>query len=135
MELNMSSVFRKIIDGEIPCHKLWEDDNYLAFLDMRPINPGHALVIPKIDNDYIFDLDDDVLSGLLVAAKPVARAIEQVVPCERIGLMVAGLEVPHTHIHLVPINGVGDLNFSLGKPAASADLAKLAEQIAQVVRG
>lgn len=129
----MSTIFRKIIDGDVPCHKLFEDDNYLSFLDMRPINPGHALVIPKIDNDYIFDLDDDVLAGLLVAAKPVAKAIEQVVTCERIGLMVAGLEVPHTHVHLVPINGIGDLNFAKANDATQEELAALAEQIRKAV--
>ena len=129
----MSTIFRKIIDGDVPCHKLIEDDNYLSFLDMRPINPGHALVIPKIDNDYIFDLDDDVLAGLLVAAKPVAKAIEQVVTCERIGLMVAGLEVPHTHVHLVPINGIGDLNFAKANDATQEELAALAEQIRKAV--
>lgn len=129
----MSTIFRKIIDGDVPCHKLFEDDNYLSFLDMRPINPGHALVIPKIDNDYIFDLDDDVLAGLLVAAKPVAKAIEQVVTCERIGLMVAGLEVPHTHLHLVPINGIGDLNFAKANDATQEELAALAEQIRKAV--
>lgn len=129
----MSTIFRKIIDGDVPCHKLFENDNYLSFLDMRPINPGHALVIPKIDNDYIFDLDDDVLAGLLVAAKPVAKAIEQVVTCERIGLMVAGLEVPHTHLHLVPINGIGDLNFAKANDATQEELAALAEQIRKAV--
>ena len=129
----MSTIFRKIIDGDVPCHKLFEDDNYLSFLDMRPINPGHALVIPKIDNDYIFDLDDDVLAGLLVAAKPVAKAIEQVVTCERIGLMVAGLEVPHTHVPLVPINGIGDLNFAKANDATQEELAALAEQIRKAV--
>jgi len=129
----MSTIFRKIIDGDVPCHKLFEDDNYLSFLDMRPINPGHALVIPKIDNDYIFNLDDDVLAGLLVAAKPVAKAIEQVVTCERIGLMVAGLEVPHTHVHLVPINGIGDLNFAKANDATQEELAALAEQIRNAV--
>jgi histidine triad (HIT) family protein len=125
----MSTIFTRIIAGEITCHKLYEDENYLSFLDVRPINPGHALVIPKIENDYIFDLEDEVLAGLMIAAKPIAKAIEQVVDCKRIGLMVAGLEVPHTHVHMVPINGVGDLNFSLAKETASEELAALAEKI------
>ena len=106
-----------------------EDANYLAFLDIRPINPGHTLVIPKKEIDYIFDLDDQVLSGLLIFARRVAHKIRKSVDCQRVGIMVAGLEVPHAHVHLVPITSVGDLNFAKAKPAAADELAKLAEKI------
>lgn len=125
----MASLFTRIIDGEIPCHKICEDDNYLAFLDIRPINPGHALVIPKKEIDYIFDVDDDLLGGMMVFAKKVARAIEKEVDCQRVGIMVAGLEVPHAHIHLIPIHKIPDLNFANAKPAENDDLAKVAERI------
>ena len=106
-----------------------EDPNYLAFLDIRPINPGHTLVITKQEIDYIFDLDNELLAGLLVFSKKVAHKIKKVVECQRIGIMVAGLEVPHAHVHLVPIMSVGDLNFAKAKPASSDDLAKLAEKL------
>lgn len=126
----MATLFTKIVNGEIPCHKLLEDDRYLAFLDIRPINPGHALVIPKQETDYIFDLDDDLLQGAFVFAKQVAAMIEKAVPCERIGIMVAGLEVPHAHIHLIPINAVTDLNFANARDGDPAELAAMAERIA-----
>lgn len=125
----MPTIFSKIINGEIPCHKILEDEKYLAFLDVRPINPGHTLVIPKKEIDYIFDVDDVLLSGLMVFAKKVAKAIEQEVPCKKIGVMVAGLEVPHTHIHLIPIHSLGDLNFARAKSATAEELAKMAEGI------
>jgi len=125
----MGSIFTKIINGEIPCHKIAEDEDYLAFLDIRPINPGHTLAIPKKEIDYIFDIEDEHLTGLMVFAKQVALKIERVVECERIGIMVAGLEVPHCHIHLIPINGIGDLNFSLAKEADQNELAQLAADI------
>lgn len=127
----MSSIFTKIINGEIPCHKVMEDGNYLAFLDIRPINPGHTLVVPKKEIDYIFDLDEPTLSGLMVFAQKVAQKIRKSVQCERIGIMVAGLEVPHAHVHLVPIKNVGDLNFALAKSVSSDELAKLAQMIRQ----
>lgn len=123
------SIFTKIIAGEIPCHKIAESDEFFAFLDIRPVNRGHALVIPKQEVDYIFDVDDDLLGRLMVWAKPIAKAIEAVVPCQRIGIMVAGIEVPHTHIHLIPINGVGDLAFANAKNADPADLAALGEAV------
>src|SRR3989338_4604946 len=122
----MPSLFTKIIKGEIPCHKINEDKNYLAFLDIRPINPGHTLVIPKKEIDYIFDMEDQSLGGLLIFAKRIAIAIKQAVECQRIGMMVAGLEVPHAHIHLVPIFKISDLNFANAKPTASEDLALVA---------
>lgn len=125
----MPSIFTKIVKGEIPCHKIMEDDNYLAFLDIRPINPGHTLVVPKKEVDYIFDLDDKTFNGLMLFAKTVARKIRKSVECERVGIMVAGLEVPHAHVHLVPIRNTGDLNFANAKTVAPEELAKLAEKI------
>ena len=107
----MATLFTRIIEGEIPCYKLAEDQHYFAFLDIRPLTKGHALVIPKQESDYIFRMDDQALSGLMVFAKRVALALEQEVSCARIGVAVIGLEVPHTHVHLVPINEVGDINF------------------------
>ncbi|PKQ65893.1 HIT family protein [Labilibaculum filiforme] len=128
----MASIFTKIVNGEIPCHKIAEDENYFAFLDISPLALGHTLVIPKQEVDYIFDLDDEVLCGLNLFAKRVAKAIEKTVECKRIGIAVIGIEVPHTHVHLVPINNVGDLNFANPKLEISAD--KLAE-IATEIRG
>ena len=125
----MATLFTKIVNGEIPCHKILEDDRYLAFLDIRPINPGHTLVIPKQETDYIFDLEDNELSGAMIFAKKVAVMIEKVVECERIGIMVAGLEVPHAHIHLIPINAVADLNFANAKEADPQELADMAVRI------
>ena len=129
----MATLFTKIVKGEIPCHKILEDDRYLAFLDIRPINPGHTLVIPKQETDYIFDLEDDLLKGAIVFAKRVAAMIEKVVTCERIGIMVAGLEVPHAHIHLIPINAVSDLNFAKAKESDPQELATLAARISSGV--
>ena len=111
----MASIFTKIITGEIPCHQVAESENYFAFLDIFPIAKGHTLVIPKVEVDYIFDLNDDVLSGLHLFAKEVAKGIEKVVPCSRIGVAVLGLEVPHAHVHLVPINNIHDIDFSRPK--------------------
>ncbi len=125
----MSSIFSRIVQGEIPCHKILEDKEFLAFLDIKPINPGHTLVIPKKEVDYIFDLEDDLLGKLMVFSKKVAIMIKKEILCKRIGIMVAGLEVPHTHIHLVPINALSDLNFTKAKPVSNNELAKLAERI------
>ena len=125
----MASLFTKIIKGEIPCHKILEDDNYLAFLDIRPINPGHTLVITKKEIDYIFDVDDKLLGGLMVFAKKAAKMIQREVHCKKIGMMVAGLEVPHVHIHLVPIQGVLDLNFANAKQTSHDELEGLAKRI------
>ena len=108
----MASIFTKIVNGEIPCNKIAEDDRYLAFLDINPLAKGHALVITKHEIDYIFDLEDDLLAGLNVFAKKVAKAIEKSVECKRIGVAVIGLEVPHAHIHLIPINNISDLSFA-----------------------
>ncbi len=126
----MSTLFTKIVNGEIPCHKIAEDDTYFAFLDISPLAMGHTLVIPKAEVDYIFDLEDDVFSGLNLFAKRVAKAVEKSVECKRIGVAVIGLEVPHTHIHLVPMNAIGDLNFSNPKLSPSQeDLAEIAARI------
>ena len=111
----MPSIFTKIVNGEIPCHKIHETENYLAFLDISPLAEGHTLVVPKKEVDYIFDIEDDLLSGMTLFAKQVAKAIEETISCERIGVAVIGLEVPHAHIHLIPINGIGDINFSKPK--------------------
>ena len=127
----MPSIFTKIINGEIPCHKILEDGDYLAFLDIRPINPGHCLAITKKEIDYVFHVDDDLLKGLIVFAKKVALKIDKVTDCKRVGIMVAGLEVPHCHVHLVPINEVGDLNFATAQTADPKDLAAMAEKIRQ----
>lgn len=108
----MPSIFTKIVNGEIPCYKIAETDDYLAFLDVFPLKQGHTLVIPKKEINYLFDLDDELYKGLLLFSKKVAKAIEQVIPCKRIGVAVIGLEVPHAHIHLIPIDTVGDTNFS-----------------------
>ena len=110
----MATIFTKIINGEIPAYKIDENDKYLAFLDINPIAMGHVLVIPKREVDYIFDLKDEELAGLMAFSKQISKALIQAVPCKRIGVTVIGLEVPHTHVHLVPINNVDDLNF--GKP-------------------
>lgn len=110
----MASIFSRIIKGEIPSYKIAEDDKHFAFLDINPLKSGHTLVIPKREEDYIFKLEDSEISDLMVFAKKVALAIEKVVDCERIGVSVVGLEVPHTHIHLIPINSVTDMTF--GKP-------------------
>jgi len=125
----MSSLFTKIINGEIPCHKIMEDERYLAFLDIRPINPGHTLVIPKKEIDYIFDIEDDLLCGLMSFSKKVSKKIQAVMPCKRIGIMVCGLEVPHAHVHLIPINGIGDLNFANAKETSNEELKQVAEKI------
>lgn len=108
----MATIFSKIIAGEIPCYKVAEDDRFFAFLDINPLVKGHTLVVPKQEVDYIFDLNDDDLAAMHVFAKTVARAIEQAVPCKRIGVAVMGLEVPHAHIHLIPINKEGDMVIS-----------------------
>lgn len=121
----MGTIFTKIINGEIPAYKIEEDNNYLAFLDINPLTPGHVLVVPKREEDYIFDLEDEELSGLIVFAKKVAAALKQAVPCKRIGVTVIGLEVPHTHIHLIPINNIDDMNFSRPKMKLSDEQLEL----------
>ena len=107
----MATIFSKIIQGEIPCYKIAEDERFFAFMDINPVAVGHTLVIPKREDDYIFNLDDDEIGAMMVFAKKVAKAIEKAVPCKRIGVAVIGLEVPHAHIHLIPITQEGDLDF------------------------
>ncbi len=126
----MSSIFSKIVQGEIPCYKIAEDDQFLAFLDVMPLVEGHTLVIPKQEIDYIFDLDPEVLAGLMKFAQRIAPAIKKAIPCKRIGVAVIGLEVPHAHVHLVPLNRMLDINFSQEKLKLSQEsLAKTAELI------
>ena len=126
----MSSIFSKIVNGEIPSNKVAEDENFLAFLDVNPLVKGHVLVIPKQEVDYIFDLEDDLLAGLNLFAKKVAIKMKRILPCERIGVTVIGLEVPHAHIHLIPINSITDMDFS--KPKKKFDNLEL-ENIAKSI--
>jgi histidine triad (HIT) family protein len=126
----MASIFTRIVKGEIPCYKIAENDRYLAFLDINPLAKGHTLVIPKQEIDYLFDLDDDLLAGMNVFAKKVARAIDMVMDCKRVGVAVLGLEVPHAHIHLIPINSLYDIEFSRPKLKLTADeFNEIAEKI------
>lgn len=126
----MASIFTKIVNGEIPAHKVAETDNFLAFLDVFPIAKGHILVIPKKETDYIFNIEDEEYKELWSFSKMVAKKIEKVIPCERIGIAVIGLEVPHAHIHLVPINDIGDINFSKPKlKFPDEEMAEIAKSI------
>jgi histidine triad (HIT) family protein len=126
----MASIFTKIINKEIPACIIAEDDDFIAFLDIMPLAIGHTLVVPKKEVDYIFDCDDDVLSKMLIFSKKVAKKIETAIPCKRVGVAVIGLEVPHTHVHLVPLNRVGDINFERPKLSISKEeLQAIAEKI------
>ncbi len=124
----MASIFTKIINGEIPSYKVAESEHFFAFLDIFPLKKGHTLVVPKKEIDYIFDIDDDLLREYIVFAKKVAAAIEKTIPCKRVGMSVIGLEVPHAHIHLIPLDDIGDMNFSNPKlkfsEEESQDIAK-----------
>ena len=127
----MATIFSKIIAGDIPSYKVAEDAHYFAFLDINPMAEGHTLVVPKEETDYIFDLDDERLSGLILFARKVGKAIEKAIPCQRVGLMVIGLEVPHAHIHLIPIQKEGDM--SLTNPRlklTAAQFTEIAQKIA-----
>jgi histidine triad (HIT) family protein len=117
----MSSVFSKIIAGEIPCYNIAENENYFAFLDISPLTKGHTLVIPKIEVDYIFDLEDEVYLGLQHFSKKVALAIQKSIPCKRVGVCVMGMEVPHAHIHLIPFSSMSEMNFANPKLKLSAN--------------
>lgn len=133
----MSSIFSKIVAGEIPCYKVAENDKFLAFLDINPLAEGHTLVIPKKEIDYIFEIPDNMLGEMMIFAKHVAKAIEKAIPCKRIGVAVIGLEVPHAHIHLIPINQVGDIDFSRKKLTFTSDelnatLKKIHEQLKNI---
>ena len=125
----MPSIFTRIIQGQIPCEKIFENDRWIAFLDIRPVVTGHALLVPKLEVDYLFDLPDDLLSEMLLTARPVAAAIQKVVSCARIGLMVVGVDVPHVHLHLMPINGGGEMDFKNARPADPAALRDLGARI------
>lgn len=124
----MSTLFSKIVRGEIPCYKVHEDDNFLAFLDINPLKKGHTLVIPKMEVDYIFDMEDEVLADMILFAKIASKKIKSVFPCEKVGMAVIGLEVPHAHIHLIPINSIRDMDFSNEKlklePAELLEISK-----------
>lgn len=128
----MATIFSKIAAGEIPSYKIAEDDRYFAFLDINPVAEGHTLVIPKNETDYIFDLDDEEYAGLQLFAKRVAAAIKKAMPCRRVGVAVMGLEVPHAHIHLIPINRESDMNFFKDKLSPTPERMKqIAEAIAK----
>ena len=126
----MPTIFTRIVNGEIPCYKIAEDSNYLAFLDINPLARGHVLVIPKKEVDYIFDIDDNLLGGMMVFAKKIAKAIDKTIPCKRVGVVVIGLEVPHAHIHLIPINKISDVNFANPKLSLTKEeFISIAEKI------
>ncbi len=127
----MPTLFSRIVAGDIPAHKIAETDDFLAFLDVMPTATGHTLVIPKKEVDYLFALDDDLYAGLMAFAKRIAPAIERAVPCKRIGVAVVGLEVPHAHIHLIPLNSMADMNFSNKMKPTQDELAATAEKIRQ----
>ena len=128
----MATIFTRIINGEIPCYKVAENEHFFAFLDIQPVAKGHTLVVPKKEVDYIFDHDDETLQNLIVFAKRVAKAMDKVFHANRIGLSVIGLEVPHTHIHLIPINSIGDMTFTNERPEFSEEeMAEIAEAIAR----
>lgn len=129
----MPSIFSKIIAGEIPCYKIAENEQFFAFLDINPVATGHTLVVPKKEVDYIFDLDNSLLADLMVYSKKIGKAIESVVPCERIGITVLGLEVPHAHVHLVPLTESGFIDFRHKIKLESEQFVELAERISAAV--
>ncbi len=126
----MATIFSRIIQGEIPSYKIAEDRNYYAFLDINPLTKGHTLVVPKTEVDYLFDMDENMLAGMMVFARHIARAIGRAVPCKRVGVAVLGLEVPHAHIHLIPINELGDINF--GKPKLKFTAEEFTETVERI---
>ena len=131
----MATIFSKIIAGDIPSYKILEDDRFYAFLDINPLAKGHTLVIPKVETDYLFDLDDDLLGDMMVFARKVALAIDQTMVCKRVGLAVLGLEVPHAHIHLIPINDLRDIEFSRPKLKFSEEEFRMtAEKISAAIK-
>jgi histidine triad (HIT) family protein len=125
----MTSIFTKIINGEIPCHKIAETEDFFAFLDVFPCAPGHTLVIPKKEVDYLFDLSDELYLGLMAFAKSLEPAIRKAVPCKRVGVAVIGLEVPHAHVHLIPMNSMNDMNFNSKIKISQEELAEIAKKI------
>lgn len=125
----MASIFSRIIAGEIPCHKIAENDQYFAFLDVFPCAVGHVLVVPKQEIDYLFDLSDELYTGLMAFAKQIEPAIRKAVPCKRVGVAVIGLEVPHAHVHLIPMNSMSDMNFHNKLKLSQEELAETAAKI------
>jgi histidine triad (HIT) family protein len=125
----MPSIFSKIVSGEIPCHKIAENDKYLAFLDVFPCAKGHTLVIPKREIDYLFDMTDEDYLGLMAFAKSIEPAIKKAIPCKRIGVAVIGLEVPHAHVHLIPMNSMADMNFNSKLKLSQEELTEIADKI------
>lgn len=125
----MSSIFTKIVNGEIPCYKIAEDDNYFAFLDINPNAKGHTLCIPKVEVDKIFDLDEEVYLGLMQFSRKVAIALEKTIPCNRIAISVIGIEVPHAHVHLIPLNTMGDIRFQKKVSLSKEEFESLAQEI------
>jgi len=125
----VASIFTQIIERKLPCHKIYENDSFLSFLDINPIKLGHTLVIPKQEVGYIFDLDDTTYQGLMAFAKPIAVAIKVALPCARIGVIVAGYEVPHAHVHLIPTDSMADFSFANAQRATDVQLAEVADKI------
>jgi len=131
----MASIFTRIINGEIPCYKVAEDDRFIAFLDVRPLRPGHTLVVPRKEVDYIFDLDEETFAGMMVFARKIALAMKEVIECRRIGVAVLGLEVPHAHIHLIPLIRETDMLFTNPRvPVTDEENKRLAKAIGDHVR-
>ncbi len=131
----MATIFSRIIAGEIPSYRIYENDRFFAFLDINPLAEGHTLVIPKVETDYLFDLEDELIGDMMIFAKKVARAIDETMDCKRVGMAVLGLEVPHAHIHLVPINDLYDIEFSRPKLKFSDEAFRAtAQRIAAAIR-
>lgn len=131
----MATIFTKIIEGEIPSYRIHEDEHFYAFLDINPLTEGHTLVVPKMETDYLFDVDDDLLGKLMIFAKKVALAIDKTIDCKRVGVAVLGLEVPHAHIHLIPINDLHDIEFSKPKLKIGEEKFKaIAEKISAAIQ-
>lgn len=129
----MASIFTKIINNEIPCYKIFEDEYTFAFLDINPINPGHTLVVPKIEVDYFIDVPEPFYSAVFKTAKLVGRAIHDATECKRVGTIIAGWDVPHFHYHLIPMNGLGDLDFKKGKPRSDEEMKSMQKKITDLI--
>ncbi|MFT5883593.1 MAG: histidine triad (HIT) family protein [Arcticibacterium sp.] len=129
----MATIFSKIVSGEIPCHKIAETEDFLAFLDVFPCAQGHTLVIPKTEVDYIFDLDDELYLRLMAFSKKVASYVKQAIPCKRVGVSVIGLEVPHAHVHLIPLNSMADMDFGKKLTLSQQELGEIASRIRSVI--
>ncbi|AUW95022.1 MAG: HIT family protein [Sulfobacillus thermosulfidooxidans] len=129
----MPSIFSQIIAGELPSVKVRENDEFLAFLDIRPVTPGHTLIVPKKEVDYFFDMEDPLLEHIWLFAKPLAQALKRVTGCERVAAVVAGFDVPHAHLHLIPASDMSDLNFAHATPSTPAELAEMGERIRQAL--